>query len=697
MLQKEKMSIFSGIPNRVEENFRFFLTHVLSGAFICLMILMIARLFLVISFVSDEYVLISLTEKLNFWFLSLRFDLKVLMLGYSLAILTALCTFWNDFFGIFRKSIHTYNTVVAYISLIFSVINYFFFKTYDKSIDTFIFAISKEDPLAVIKTVINDYPVFSGLLALAVFYLVFLFCIKRLNAAIDKRLWVPQTKAGIGAYSFIIVLVTFALIRGSFGTFPLRQLNAQVTEKPGVNYCLPSGVLAFYWAYEWEQRSIKVQPVFPRDIVKTYKDLGIELNAQHIDDLFRPLEGRTEHNEFLEQHRPDIVFNVMESMSTHMLSFDDEEERDLMGALRKHFKSDFVFKRFVSEGDGTSDSLTRLLVSSPDLNLSTSVYAQKNYITNIVKMFNDAGYETIFVTASTASWRNYNNFLRYLGFSRIIERSQVKLNFPDATSGAWGIDDEYLFKETYRVLKEKSDRPKFIMTLSITNHPPFRLPNDVEVKKISLPPHILKRFPYDDTETIFATFRYANDQLGRFIDSVKADAELKDKTFIAATGDHNMRGIGYIDHPDELVFGHEVPLYIYMPEQYVKNTHAVFNPERLGSQKDIITTLISHALSDTTYHSFGCDLLSDPDKCRFNFAYNGFVAVPYGKDYACDILSAPEGIAYKILNPETLIVDRKSSKEDCTKAVSLRLLQDQLYRLQANKFDGQDFSTQSIE
>lgn len=47
------------------------------------------------------------------------------------------------------------------------------------------------------------------------------------------------------------------------------------------------------------------------------------------------------------------------------------------------------------------------------------------------------------------------------------------------------------------------------MTLSITNHPPYRLPKDVEIQKIKLDEKTLGRFPYDNTETIFATFRYA--------------------------------------------------------------------------------------------------------------------------------------------------------------------------------------------
>ena len=94
-----------------------------------------------------------------------------------------------------------------------------------------------------------------------------------------------------------------------------------------------------------------------------------------------------------------------------------------------------VFTNFLSEGNGTSDSLARLLTSVPDLNLSTSSRMNKDYICNIVKIMKKAGYKTVFVTASSASWRNYENFLKTLGFDEVIERTHVKRDFPDCTQG----------------------------------------------------------------------------------------------------------------------------------------------------------------------------------------------------------------------------------------------------------------------
>ena len=174
------------VCNRAQENMRFFLSRILGGMFLCLVILLIARLLLVFSFVKDQYFQLSLREQFNFWILSLRFDLKVVAIAYALPLLIAFATFINKSFVFFKGFIKYYNTLIVYVALIFSIVNYFYFKTYDKSIDTFIFAISKEDPLAVIKTVINDYPEVSVQL---VFYYSFSFInIQQPSSSINLRI-----------------------------------------------------------------------------------------------------------------------------------------------------------------------------------------------------------------------------------------------------------------------------------------------------------------------------------------------------------------------------------------------------------------------------------------------------------------------------------------------------------------------------
>lgn len=668
------------------ENLRFGYISILSCAIINLVVLILFRVAIIASFASSIFLDLSAYLQFQFALLSFRFDLKIVAIAMIPALVLLFATFYHGkAFKIFLKLFKYYKALVTLVVLVVSVINYFYFKTYDKCIDAFFFAINKEDPIAVLKTVVEDYPIVQGTIALIVALFILKISYKKLYILLFKLLPQVQSKLSVCLLIIFSLLFTAFLARGTLSTFPLRQLHAQISDKTVINQAIPNGVIALDWAYKWDKLSMELKKVELYDLKEDLQALGFKVKDDSFASIVEPLKFKTKTNEYLKTNRPNIIFNVMESMSSHMLSYDDKDSRDLLGALREHFDEDFVFNHFLSEGDGTSDSLIRLFVSVPDLNLSTSPHSNKDYICNIVKTIKKAGYKTIFVTASTASWRNYSNYLLELGFDEIIERSQVQMHFPDASSSAWGIDDEYLFKEVYRVLTEnKQDKPLFIMSLSITNHPPFRIPSSREQEDLNLNAEILDRFPYKDTKVIFNTFKYANDELGKFISKVKANENFKHNTIIAATGDHNMRGIGYTKHPNELFFGHQVPFYLYLPKEIIDNSSIYYDKNRLGSQKDIFTTIVSYALSDFEFYSFGCNLLSK-DKCAFPYAYNDEVIAPLQKDYVCKLNGVDSAVSYKIKSYNPILVDSKVREDDCTGALSLKKLQQDLYFYQARQ------------
>lgn len=670
------------------EDIGFYITSIFVGCLLALVIMSVARVALVVSFALDPLYELPFSEKLDFSFTSLRFDLKTATFAYVLPLVIGLIFCFTRFFGIYKKLFYVYSYITLIVIILFSVINYFYFKTYDKSIDTFIFALTKEDPTAVFKTIIEDYPFFTGSICLLIGAVVLYFVHKLLISHFVNKVYLPKTLGKLCILLTVFIALFVFFMRGSFGTFPIRQLDAQVCDKPAVNYSIPNGPIAFYWAYKWDKQSRVIPKTYPENVAFFANSLGFKTDFKDFASVLKPMYNKTPYNEFLVNNKPDVVFNVMESMSTHMLTYDDENNRDLLGELRKHTKEDYFFTNFVSEGDGTSDSLTRLLVSVPDLNLSTSRHADKDYLMNIVKIFKKAGYETVFVTASTASWRNYNNFLRYLGFDRIIERSYVKLKHPNATESAWGIDDEYMFKETLNILKEKREKPRFVMTLSITNHPPYRYPEKRVMPDLNITEDILERFPYKDTKTIFGTFQYANNELGKFISAIKNDETLAERTYIAATGDHNLRGIGYLDHPDEAMFGHAVPFYLYIPEKYKGASNIKYDKNRLGSHKDIITTILYHSQSDLEFYSFGCDLLSDR-KCSFPFAYNQIVSAKFNSKYACELSGDYKMHSHRFNGKGILLVDKENTNQDCNYHISFSMLQAYLYYLQTQLNQGQ--------
>ncbi|GAB7205281.1 hypothetical protein OS21_17710 [Dickeya oryzae] len=162
-------------------------------------------------------------------------------------------------------------------------------------------------------------------------------------------------------YLLISLLVFFAMIRGSLSTFPLRRNDSQISSVTILNKLVPNGLMASAWAMGDRDDDIHFEPVT--------RAAGEQLRTQ---SGLATLESRTPANPWLAQHRPNVVMALMESMGSNMLVYDHLPDNDMLGALRPHFASDFVFRRFVSEGNGTAPSFAALFFQSPIQNLSHS-------------------------------------------------------------------------------------------------------------------------------------------------------------------------------------------------------------------------------------------------------------------------------------------------------------------------------------
>ncbi len=681
------------------DHLRYAAVRIALGVAICTLICIIGRAAFIQAYARDAFAAASGREWKDFINITLRFDIKAASYVYVPAAILALLCLVPKLASLYKKVFPVLNVIAFLFVTVLTVVEFYYFKTYDRIIDIFIFAAFREDAVAVFKTVIDDYPVIWGLVGLVIGTFLYLKLFNFLALKLERlftRL-VPQSFLLMPFLAAVILIVYGVCLRGSLGTFPLRQMNADVSHNRMINASVPNGTMALYWAWNWNKKTEKMPDVSKEDLQRSFAAFGLESPD---DDLFKSLEVKLPENAYLKEHQPDVVFCIMESMSTHMLNYDDKDSRDLLGALRRHLDGDnYVFMNFLSEGNGTSDSMTRMFTGVPDLNLSSSVYAAKPYILNAFRPFKDAGYKVVFITGGQGSWRSLDVFLRQQGVDDVLEMSSVRRYFPDATQGTWGIDDEFVFGTALKLLKEPHDQPLLVITLSITNHPPYRVPAAWEPKAVPLTDEEKARFPYENVENIFATYRYANDQLGRFIDSVEGDEKLNDNTIVAFTGDHNLRGIGYTAYPEEDVLGHAVPFFLRLPEGVAENTEVNYDQNRFGSHKDIFRTIAAHALSGVTLHSLGCDLLSASD-CAF-MPYNSDIAVVENGTHACPLSDEeaekkPEeeqnsGEGEEALVPKDwsepllpgLLVGPQDGVADCSRAKALKELQKKLYYYQA--------------
>ena len=230
--------------------------------------------------------------------------------------------------------------------------------------------------------------------------------------------------------------------------------------------------------------------------------------------------------------------------------------------------------------------------------------------------FMNKGYETNFFYGGKLGWRDIGKYFRYQKYHNLIGENAIKkdLNLSGRVGTEWGVYDGHLFNSILKKLNS-SKTPQFILALSTTNHPPFEVPKDYPVKKIEIPDNLKDKVRREKEIFIerFKAFEYSNQMLAEFLTSIK-NSDLAQNTIVAITGDHNFWG--FMNYSKEETFSkHTVPLYFYIPKD-LRPTNPDLN--KLGSHKDIATTLYELSLSNAEYLTFGVNLFGNEKPYAFN-------------------------------------------------------------------------------
>ncbi len=631
-----------------------------------LIILMLVgfRLATVFGLSSEAWDTLTFAEKINFWIMSLRFDLKFTAIALCPTIIFGLLSSGH------RRStwLHLgaiYATILFFAICFAGIANYFYIKTYGHHFDLMIFGLFNEDTKAVLLSIWDGYPVILGTFACLIGGAVIYFLYILLHSLLGFFVY-TQYIWNAAIYFVIFALCWAFFIRGDLGKFPLRRAAVAVTTNSAINDHVPCGLLAFSWTVSDYFKEQKIKYADPQDLKKVANFFKLPLG----DDPKVVLE---QVSSGVIAGRPHVVLAVMESMSTDMLQFDDPDNFDVYGSLRQVLQDPRVhsFTNVMSEGDGTIDSLGRILIRQGD-NMEHSVgrYFRKPFFTSAAEPYRAQGYRTVLVTAGNKGWRNLGEFAIANGFEEVIDDTVIRQNNPDALGSTWGLYDEEMFLAAYDLL-EHSDRPVFMVLLSITNHPPYALPANYQISRMEHSnAKVESAYHNKDIYDMYETFRYANDKLGDFFLQIIGNAKLSDKVVIAATGDHNVRGLNVYQKTDAIIRGHQVPLIVYAPVELNAQT------DRFASHKDIMPTLFELSLTNAKYYYVGCNLFADEKTCPFAFAYNGSVTVT--AEGMCQI---DNGIN-RSFSIDGFVARELQDNGSCETAQAYRLLNEWFYRYQ---------------
>lgn len=552
------------------------------------------------------------------FFLGFRLDLTVVGYIYALPLLLSI------FFYIFNLNLYKifkyYYYFIFTLLLLIMASDFGFYSFFKEHINILIFGLFEDDTTALIKTMWDNYPVIWILL---VFFLVnylayyFINYIFKSSNYLDKFLWLKNVWI-----LFPILLITlFMMIRGSFSMYPLGKMLPNISTNPFINKLAQNSTRSFIRAYKLKKKYNKNY--------KLIESMGFE---NKIEEAFKIYTNKTtlqkplldnikQKTSSILQDNLNVVVIMVESFGLPISNY-NSENFDLLRSMKKHFKEDILFRNFLSSGDGTIQSLEALILNIShrpnSFPFSQSKYKQTSFTYTPAFLYDKKGYETTFVYGGDLTWRDTGSFISHQGYKNVegkidiknalVEKSDVDYFHP------WGIFDEYLFDYLENRL-QKASKPQFIFALSTNNHPPYDIPKQYKSKTLTIPKELEKHLIGDKNLAMkrFYSYQYAIDQVGIFLDKIKANKSLKDNTIVVVTADNNTIN-GIMNYPsDELFNSANVPLLLYLPKK-IRDTIDEKYSKRFASQKDIFPTIYNLTLKNTDYYATGNNL----------FAKNGY-------------------------------------------------------------------------
>lgn len=573
---------------------------------------------------------------LKAFFLGFRIDLTVI--GYIQILPTILIIFVyyinkNIMFHYLNRFLLYYLFVCfIFVSIIFGA-DFGFYSYFKEHINILFFGLFDDDTKALLITFWQNYNVILILFFVLLYFGLLFFLIRKIfNISLNTKNRIVTLQLSI--FLFItLFLLNFLIIRGTFGMYPLGKMIPNVSTNDFINKVSHNAVRSLTSALSVRKKYLSRQ----YDLLKV---TGYKHNIEKAFEVYKGTKDINRENLLknitFKTNKPDtkeynVVIIMVESFGMPILKY-QSKEFDILGHLKKHFEKDILLKNMISAGDGTISSLQALLLNIPhrpnSFAFSQSVYKQTSFKYSPAFLYQDSGYETNFIYGGDLTWRNLGEFIKHQGYDNMEGKMNIFNSLKDKTKSEdnyfhpWGIFDEYLYSHIMNKL-QNSNKKQFIMALSTNNHPPYNIPSDYKSKSLiytkELKNHITGDFEL--AQQRFASYGYALDQVGIFLDKFK-NSKFKDDTIVVVTADNNtVDGIMKYDD-NHLLNSKNIPLYFYLPKDLKEKI--VIDTKVTGSHKDIFPTLYNLTLSNKEYISIGHNLFNNSVE---HYGFNGSLVV----------------------------------------------------------------------
>jgi len=550
-------------------------------------------------------------------------------------------------FNLINKHIlNTFNVfyMITY-SLVFGVgiadipyFNYFF-----KHLNTSIFNWNEERNMAV-NMILQETSYYVYFLFFILSLILFAFIINKISKIILKK---EQEKIKGKSYffylPFCIVLIGSCIfgIRGRVGYNPIRSSQAYFCDNSFLNQ-LGINPLFFFMrdAIESSESHFGVDNIVSEKqaITVTRDELGLNEGTYKNSPISRDVivDGKAK--------KMNVVVILMESMSANLLAV-KENGKEITPFLNQLINKSYYFENFYSAGNHTNHGVLATLYGLPalfDRNIMKNVDIP--LCEGMPNLLQKRGYRTMFFMTHESQYDNMNAFLTENGVEEIYSQE----NYPrEKRVNSFGVADDFLFEYALNKInqKAKTNQPFQSTILTISNHPPYIIPD---------------RFKSRSADPQYQIVAFADDAIRQFMEKAEKQAWFINTLFVLVADHGKMVGSNSYEMP--LSYNH-IPLIIYSPAF----TDAPRRLKQLGGQVDIFPTVMGLLHQSYENNTFGVDLFKTKRSYMFFTSDDALGCISKENFYVYNFKTEIEGLyKYNNNNPVNFIV------QDRVKADSLR-------------------------
>ncbi|MBI4195720.1 MAG: LTA synthase family protein [Betaproteobacteria bacterium] len=514
------------------------------------------------------------------------FSVFAVGLGYDLVTALYLCApfaLWLLFLPqrAYRSRVHRALVWIGFYLVTLSVtylaaVEYFFFDEFNArfnyvAVEYLIY------PHEVFINIWESYPVARAILAAAVVSGLLLWALRsRIARALEARA-APAERVRPA----LVVLIALAAAHSGVDSTSGRFNHNRIADELAAN-----GIYSFFSAAATSDLDYRqyYTTIENSEAIARARRIVAQPNATFLPNAANPLARRIQYA------GPPRLLNVIvlleESLGAGFLGAYGDT-RGLTPNLDRIARESLVFTNTYATGTRTVRGMEAVTASFPPVPAESLVKRRGNEgMFNWSGVMRRNGYSPTFVYGGYGTFDNMNYFFGNNGY-RVIDRTDM-----DAPkfSNIWGVSDEDLFRNAFRVYDEQHARGEriFSVVMTTSNHKPFTFPEGVN----GVAPRGGGRE---------AGVRYADYAIGGFMDELRRRPYFRD-TLVVIVADHGARVYGREDIP---LPSYEIPFIVYAPRHIAPRRVAA-----LVSQIDVAPTVLG--LLNISYDSvfFGKDVLA---------------------------------------------------------------------------------------